>query len=127
MSAHEDEAAIRRAYDAFSRGDMATLTELIAEDATWHVAGRNRWSGTKRGRDAIFAYFGELGAVGIKVELHDVVSNDRHTVGLHRATGEHGGRRLEENVALVFHLRGGKIHEAWEQGNDTRAIDEYIA
>ncbi len=65
MAAEENAALVRRGYEAFNRGDAATLTEIIAQDAVWHVAGRNRLSGPKRGRDAILAYFGELGQIGL--------------------------------------------------------------
>src|SRR3954447_22687855 len=126
MSAQSDEAAIRTGYDAFTRGDLPTLSQVIAADATWHVLGRNRLSGEKRGRDAIFGYFGELHQAGIGVELHDVVANGQHVVGLHRARGEQGGKMLDSRVALLFHLRDGQIAEAWEQAGDTRAWDEYL-
>lgn len=51
---------VRRGYEAFISGDMATLREIFAEDAVWHVAGSGVLSGTKQGPDAILAYFGEL-------------------------------------------------------------------
>jgi len=126
MSAQDDAGVVRRAYDAFSRGDMATLTKLIAADAEWHVAGRNRLSGHKRGRDEIFVYFQALGTMNVKVELHDIVANDEHVVGLHRATGEWNGKSLRQRVAIAFHVRSGQIREAWEQGDDTRLLDEYV-
>lgn len=127
MAAKDDAATIRKGYQAFVEGDIPTLTEIIAADAIWHVGGRNRLSGEKRGREAIFGYFGELGTAGITVELHDVVANDQHVVGIHRAVGTREGRKLDERVALVVHMQNGTIREAWEQGDDTRALDEYIA
>jgi len=62
MGTAENIELVRRGYEAFNTGDMATLNELFAEDAVWHVAGSGVLSGTKQGRDAILAYFGELGA-----------------------------------------------------------------
>jgi ketosteroid isomerase-like protein len=44
--------ATGRGYAAFSTGDMATLNDLFADDAVWHVPGRNSISGPKKGRDA---------------------------------------------------------------------------
>jgi hypothetical protein len=60
MGARENAALIRRGYAAFSAGDMATLTELFADDIVWNVAGSGGLSGAKQGRDAVFAYFGEV-------------------------------------------------------------------
>ncbi len=39
MSEHPNIELSRRGYAAFGTGDMATLTELIADDAVWHVGG----------------------------------------------------------------------------------------
>jgi ketosteroid isomerase-like protein len=40
---------------------MATLAELIAEDAVWHLGGRNSLTGDYEGREAIFGLFARLG------------------------------------------------------------------
>jgi ketosteroid isomerase-like protein len=34
---HPNEDLIRRSYDAFSRGDMDTLRELLHPDIIWHA------------------------------------------------------------------------------------------
>ena len=41
MAEHPDVALIRRGYDAFSTGDVATLSEIIAPDATQYQPGSN--------------------------------------------------------------------------------------
>jgi hypothetical protein len=51
---------------------------------------RSVLAGDHRGPDAILGFFGktfELTAGTFRVEVHDVVADDRHTVGLHLATG----------------------------------------
>lgn len=129
-NAQENAAAVRRGYEAFNRGDMQALADLFAEDAVWHVSGRNRLSGEKRGRDAAFAYFGQLGELSggtFRAELHDVIANDEHVVGLHTSTGERGGRRLSAHTALVFHMRDGKVAECWEHQEDQAAFDEFVS
>jgi ketosteroid isomerase-like protein len=44
-TAEENTQIIRRGYEAFSRGDLAALTDVLADGVVWHVAGRNRLSG----------------------------------------------------------------------------------
>ena len=44
---------VRAGYEAFGRGDMAALSDLFAPDATWTHRNRGRFSGPKRGFDAI--------------------------------------------------------------------------
>ena len=129
-TAQENAALIRRGYEAFNSGDMATLQEIIAEDAVWHAAGRSRLSGQKRGRDAILGFFGQIAEISggtFRAELHDVIANDEHAVGLHTGTGQRDGQSLRIRTAIVFHLRGGKISEAWEHAEDTQALDEFVA
>ncbi|HEY1003441.1 MAG TPA: nuclear transport factor 2 family protein [Streptosporangiaceae bacterium] len=41
MGSEDNANLVRRGYAAFSTGDMATLTELIADDAVWHVPARS--------------------------------------------------------------------------------------
>jgi ketosteroid isomerase-like protein len=100
---------------------MATLKELFAEDAVWHVPGSGSLSGAKRGRDAILSFFGELMARSggtVKVTLHDVIGGDEHTVGLHHEFAESGGHRVDQNAVNVFHVRGGRVSEVWELHED---------
>jgi len=54
--AEEDVEVVRKGYAAFATGDLRTLNELFAEDATWVVPGSSPQSGTTQGRDAIIAY-----------------------------------------------------------------------
>jgi uncharacterized protein len=61
MGADEDVGVVRRGYEAFNTGDMKTLTELFDESASWHTPGRGSLAGDHEGREATFAYFGQLG------------------------------------------------------------------
>src|SRR5579883_1035409 len=56
----ENVATVRRGYEYFNSGNIEGLASIFAEDAVWHAAGRNRFAGEKRGRDAAFAYFGQI-------------------------------------------------------------------
>jgi ketosteroid isomerase-like protein len=129
-SAQENAAAIRRGYELFNRGNLEELRQIFAEDVVWHAGGRGRLGGDKRGRDAAFAYFGQLGELSggtFRAELHDVVASEEHVVGLHTNTARREGRTLNLKEALVFHLRDGKIVDAWEHHEDSQAIDEFFA
>ncbi len=128
MGNAEDVELIRRGYEAFNAGDMATLTELFADDAVWHVAGNNSLSGTKQGRDAILAYFGELGARSdgtLKVEVLDIVGGEDHSVGIQRNVAEKGGMAMDVNVAIAFEVRNGKIVSGREFIEDSTKSDQF--
>jgi uncharacterized protein len=51
---------VRQGYDAFSRGDMTALAEVLHPDVEWFVGGDNALTGGYSGRDATFSYFGRL-------------------------------------------------------------------
>jgi hypothetical protein len=56
----------------------------------------------------------------MRVELHDVLANYEHVVGIHRLIGERDGQELSSLVMLLFHIHDGKIREAWEHVNATQ-------
>src|SRR4029450_9238922 len=124
---HPNEDLVRRGYDAFSSGDMQTLREMWHPDIVWHVPGRSQISGDHRGVDEGLGYFGQRrGRSGgaLRVEVHDVVANDEHAVGLHSTHAERAGKTLDDNTTLVFHVRDGKVTEVWQYQADQYAADE---
>jgi ketosteroid isomerase-like protein len=130
MPAQDDIAIVRRGYEWFNSGNIDELAGIFANDVVWHVGGRGRLAGVKTGKDATFAYFGQLDEGSdstFRAELHDLVGSDDHVVGLHTGTAQRSGRSLNAHEALVFHLRDGKIVEAWEHYGDSQAWDEFWA
>ena len=128
MAEHPNVALLRRGYEAFAKGDMATLTELWSEDAVWHVPGNNLISGEYRGRDTVFALFGQIAQLTggtYQVKLHDALANDEHAVALARATGSRQGKQIDFLDVAVYHVSDGKIAEAWSFTDDQRAEDEF--
>ena len=45
MAEYPNAEPIGRAFDAFARGDMATMQSLVAEDTVWHIPGRGPLAG----------------------------------------------------------------------------------
>ncbi|MFH5877451.1 nuclear transport factor 2 family protein [Arthrobacter sp. NA-172] len=130
MGATENADLVRRGYEAFNAGDLATLGELFAEDAVWYAAGSGVLSGTKQGRDAIFAYFGELGGRSqgsFQAIVEDVVGGEDHTVGIHRSHAESNGKSLDVASTIAFVLRDGKVVEGREYAEDSAKGDEFWA
>jgi uncharacterized protein len=128
MGAEDNARLMRRGYEAFSVGDMATLTELFPEDVIWHVPGKGGLSGDKRGRDAVFGYFGELVSRSggtFKVTVHDVIGGEQHTIGLQHDHAERDGMVLNHNVVLVAHVTDGRFSEVWEVHEDLTNNDAF--
>jgi ketosteroid isomerase-like protein len=130
MSEHPNAAVLRRAYEAFVRGDFAVLGEVFAPDITWHVPGRSQVAGAHRGREAVFAYFGQLMALTggtFKAEPRDIAASDAHAYSLEHLTGERAGKTLDVDLALVVSVRDGQIIEARDFFSDQTAWDEFWA
>ena len=129
MADHPNVERMRKGYDAFGRGDLDYLRgEMFAEDVVFHVTGDNPLAGEYKGVDEVFGFFGRLmqeSGGTFSLEIHDVLANDEHGVGLVRVTAEREGRRLDQNAAHVFHLRDGKVTENWTMPEDSGAVDEF--
>lgn len=128
MGTQENADLVRRGYTAFSAGDMATLTEVFAEDAAWKVPGSSRMSGEKRGRDAILAFFGELMTASdgtFTVTPKDVIAGQEHTIGLHHNHAERNNKTDDQDVVLVFTIRDGRVTAVQEFFEDTTASDDF--
>ena len=114
MPAPENEAIVRRIFDAFARKEGLALRGLFADDAVWSVPGGGVMAGTYSGREAIFRFFAKLpketdGTYGS--ELVDVLASDTRAAALYRARGERRGRRLELDQLLLFRIERGLVQE----------------
>jgi len=126
--AHPNEELVRKAYEAFSKGDMGTLRGLFAEDVVYHTGGRSPIAGDFRGIDETlqsFAKIFELSGGTFKVEIHDVLANDEHAVVLAFASGKRDGKSLDQRYAHVLHLKDRKFTESWIHNEDQYAADDF--
>ena len=48
---------IVRGYDAFDRGDVGTVLEILDPNIHWHVPGRSPLSGDYKGHDEVVGFF----------------------------------------------------------------------
>jgi len=131
MSAQTNAAALRKGYDAFSRGDMDALrNELFSPSIVWHQGGRNQTSGDYRGADAVIGLFGKLFQLTdgtFRAELHDVLASDEHVVALARVTGQRAGKSIQHGeYSHVCHFRDDKLTEVWIVNVDPYEIDEFF-
>jgi ketosteroid isomerase-like protein len=128
LAEHANIATFQSIYTAFTTGDMDGLATFFDEDVVWHTPGRHPLAGIYEGRAATFASFAEefeLSAGTYGVEVRDVLANDEHIVAFLRATADRGGKRLDQEYAIVFEMRDGKVRAAWEIWSDQSSVDEF--
>ena len=128
MADHPNLEAAQTAYAAFGAGDMATLSDLFADDIVWHSAGDNILSGDYVGKDAVFGLFAQLvqeTGGSFKNDIHDILANDDHGVALVSSTANRGGKTLDSRAVHVFHMDNGKLVEFWNFPEDPAQVDEF--
>jgi len=128
LGAAENDALVRRIFDAFARKEGFALRGLFAEDAVWIVPGRGAMAGASHGRDAIFRFLARLpketgGTYGS--ELLDVLASDDRAAALYRARGARNGRILELDQVLLFRIEGGLVREVLALPSDPDAFEEF--
>jgi uncharacterized protein len=127
-STRENEALVRRIFDAFARKQGLSLRDVFAEDAIWHVPGASVMAGTYRGRSEIFRFLARLpkltnGTYGSR--LIDVLVSEERAAALYRASGEREGRSLDIDQLLLFTIRDGLVREVLALPNDPLAFEEF--
>lgn len=128
--AHPNEELIRRSFQAFSKGDMEAVAASFADDVVWHTPGRGLLAGDYRGRDQVLGMLvkqAELTGGTFRAEGHDILANDEHAVLLAKVMAERGGKAWEDNGVVVFHIKNGKLSEAWLHPGDLYAGDDFFS
>lgn len=129
MAEHPHAALVRRGFEAFSRGDMDTLRELMAKDATHHVPGTHPLSGDFKGQDAIIDMYRRLGEETdgtMRLEMLGICADGRgHAVGMCRVTAERQGKHLDDTGCIVFRVVGDKITDLDECVEDIDKSDDF--
>ena len=130
MPAAENEAIVRRIFDAFARKEGLALRGLFAEDAVWSVPGHGAMAGTYDGREAIFRFLAKLpketdGTYGS--ELIDVLASTTRAAALYRARGTRHGRTLELEQVLLFGVEDGLVQRVLALPSDPDAFETFWA
>ena len=126
MDEHPNAAILRRALEALDSGDMQAGMDLLADDVEWHEIGRAE---PMRGKQALAERYMTAEGPGfeIKGDLHDVLANDEHVVGLVNATATKDGKEFRYRTAEIVHVKDGKITARWAFSDDTDAINRFFA
>jgi ketosteroid isomerase-like protein len=103
---------VRRGYAAFNAADIATLTELMDENVSWHTPtqpDRRRLRGSRRRLRTVGRYGADTGG-SFKAELKQVfTSPDGRVIGLHHNSAERNGKRLDTDCCIVFEVENGRL------------------
>ncbi len=130
MSDHPNLLRSRKGYEAFAKGDLATLTEQWREDIRWHEPGTSELAGDYEGPQAVFGMFArlmELTESSFRAEPVLLCADDEHGMALVRFTAHRGDRHLDTLVAQVARFDGdGRVAEFWNAPTDQPVMDRFL-
>jgi ketosteroid isomerase-like protein len=122
---HPNVALVRESADALQRGDTQWLADHMADDVVWHVGGNSRMAGEYRGKETVLQMTPTGGSN--RIDVHDVLANDDHAVVLGTAHLEASdGDTVDYKFVNVFHLRDGKVTEAWGLAENDADLDPFF-
>jgi ketosteroid isomerase-like protein len=102
----------RSAYEAFGRGDLETLKEMLGEDSSWLTSDELPLGGETQGRDAILGNFAQIPNywTSFSVEPEEFIDGGDWVVvrGTQRA-GTDGGEFTSPFAHLMKFSADGKI------------------
>jgi uncharacterized protein len=115
MSDQTNVAVVQQGYEAFGRGDIPAVLDLLTDDAEWTMQGPSviPFAGTFRGREGIAQFFTLLDET-LEFEQFEprqfIGQGDTVVVlGYERDVVKQTERGFEEEWAHVYTLRDGKI------------------
>lgn len=128
MSDQENVALIQRGFAAFNSADVATLSEIIADDAVQHMTGSNPFTGDHKGRDNVLAMYGQLGETSngtFQAVLQDTKPDGDTVIATYAGKAERDGKALASTNTITFTIRDGKIVDLVDVPADLAAWDAF--
>ena len=119
---HPNIERVRTGFEAFSRGDLSVLDELIDDDVVWHQPGDNSISGDYTGKEELLRLFVrifEMTEGTMQTLIRGVWADDEYAMVLTRTVATRFGREQTDTVANIFRLS--------PEGRLTRVQREMIA
>ncbi len=131
MSADANIKTIMGVYEAFGRGDVAAILDVVTSDVDWAAEADPAvapWHGARHGQEAVAAFFGEFGST-MEVEEFTPVSiaaNDTDVLSVvqFRARSRATGKTATMNLHHFFKFRDGKI--AYYRGTEDTAQTQAV-
>jgi ketosteroid isomerase-like protein len=103
---------VTEGYEAFGRGDMATIADMFAV-TEWNHRNNDRFAGIKRGFDEIGPFLGEsvqLTDGTLQVLPKQIMADGETVVALvHMLGSRPDGRRLDDLQVHVLRVRDGRV------------------
>jgi uncharacterized protein len=119
---------IRKAYEDFAKGDIASVFGALDAAITWHVPGHSPLSGDFTGHDQVGGFFRrtmELSQGAFSIDVRNVLTDDDLVVALVTVNAQRNGVSASFPEVHVWRLRNGKAIEFREYQGDEQGEDRF--
>ena len=116
-----------RAWSALAEADIDVLREVWSEKIIWHATGKNPWTGSYEGQDAVLGFLAQVGESVDEFDAHldDVLSSENRIGMVFRVHTELGDRSIDVAYNLLARLEDGKVAEVWTTQLDPIALERF--
>jgi ketosteroid isomerase-like protein len=116
---------LRNAYDAFARGDVATVMAAFDESIEWTVPDVLPFGGTYHGPEAVGGFFASLPAhwEDLRVEPQEFIGDGDRVAVLIRLSGRGAAGRLDGDSVHIWQMRDGKAVSFREYPDTARVLE----
>ena len=128
MSEKDNIALVEQGFEHFNKGDMASLSQLIAEDATQQVPGKSQVAGDYNGRDEMLALYGRLGELSngtFRAPLQKTEADGDKVIATYHGEGQREGKSLNTTNRLEFTIKDGQYVRLVDNPDDLAHWDEF--
>jgi hypothetical protein len=128
MTTPEDLA--RAYFGAVGSGDRDRLRAVLSPDVVYRFPGRNPFSQTYQGRDAVIAYIDRLRDLTggtMHVTVRDVLIGSETCAGWVRAEAERDGRAFGWNLVAILTCSDTAINGIALYYDDQHGVDDFLA
>lgn len=131
MTANDNIKTIQVLYEAFGRGDLATILENLTDDVDWATDTASTaapWFGVRHGKEGATSFFEAFGSTMEVEEFTPLTfaANDTDVLSVVRcrAKSRATGKSSDMNLHHYFVFRDGKI--AYYRGTEDTAQTEAV-
>lgn len=129
MNADTNIKTIAQVYEAFGRGDVAAILDMVTDDVDWAAEAASLtapWYGVRHGKDAVTQFFTDFGSAMEVDEFTPLTfaanETDVLTVVRCRTRSRRTGKSAAMDLHHLFRFRDGKI--AYYRGTEDTAQTE---
>lgn len=133
MGTDETVQLLRHIYEAYGKGDMATVFAALADDVEWNSQGASdavTWGGRFTGKAGVTTFFERVAAAVAleRFEVLDIIAQGGRAAIMTQVTVRFRGndRPLTIEKVDIIDVRGGKVARFCEY-YDTAAVTETMA